>query len=455
MSGWPREAEWRELLRRASKQATRDLLDTLADIAVRDDKLAYKAVCALIVHEMKQMKACYRLKLLYVMSTILRQSKSRRADKDRYAPRFAPLLDTVADLLAVLPAEQLASVIKVLDLWWCDDIFDPATTAALQARFKALLEAARAGGGNGSRGGGGGGGRAAADGSSGMGTATRPTLSVSGATTIGMPPPGSYQQQLQQQQQQYPPRQQVLQQPLSPAAILLSSMSPGSFSADPPADTAPPSAAASQGQPPTLLSKSVGGGAAAGDSLSSVPPPAVAPSMHTVGSSSQLLPHSAAEPPAAVYDPFDVLGDGGGGSVLPIMPAVPACSVAGTGTPPLQQQPGELMRPSAWQQDQQPPPPPPYWPALPLPAPYQHPLPPSNQQLPPPPPYQPPPPPPPILQARIEDAGAPRLPLPPQPPPLADVVKAPLALHGNGALGAEPRKRKSRWDPAAGAGDER
>jgi hypothetical protein len=345
-------------------------------------------------------------------------------------------------------------VIKVLDLWWCDDIFDPATTAALQARFKALLEAARAGCGNGSRGGGEGG-RAAADGSSGMGTATRPTLSVSGATTIGMPPPGSYQQQLQQQQQQYPPRQQFLQQPLSPAAILLSSMSPGSFSADPPTDTAPPSAAASQGQPPMLLSKSVGGGAAAGDSLSSVPPPAVAPSLHTVGSSSQLLPHSAAEPPAAVYDPFDVLGDGGGGSVLPVMPAVPAHSVAGTGTPPLQQQPGELTRPSAWQQDQQPPPPPPYRPALPLPTPHQHPLPPSNQQLPPPPPYQPPPPPPPILQARVEGAGAPQLPLLPPPPPLADVVAAPLlASHGTGALGSEPRKRKSRWDPAAGAGDE-
>lgn len=48
---------------------------------------AYKAVCALIVHEMKQLKPAYRLKLLYVMSAILRQSKSRRGERDKYGER--------------------------------------------------------------------------------------------------------------------------------------------------------------------------------------------------------------------------------------------------------------------------------------------------------------------------------------------------------------------------------
>lgn len=36
---WEREDEWRDLLQRASSKATKALLDTLADIAVQDDKL--------------------------------------------------------------------------------------------------------------------------------------------------------------------------------------------------------------------------------------------------------------------------------------------------------------------------------------------------------------------------------------------------------------------------------
>lgn len=36
---WEREDEFRSLLRRAAKKATKDILDSLADIAIRDDKL--------------------------------------------------------------------------------------------------------------------------------------------------------------------------------------------------------------------------------------------------------------------------------------------------------------------------------------------------------------------------------------------------------------------------------
>jgi hypothetical protein len=36
---WEKEAEWRQLLQRAAKKATRDSVDTLADMAVRDDKV--------------------------------------------------------------------------------------------------------------------------------------------------------------------------------------------------------------------------------------------------------------------------------------------------------------------------------------------------------------------------------------------------------------------------------
>lgn len=136
MSGWEREAEFRSLLQKVSAKATKDALDTVADIAVRDDKVvcypvlpcrcqaaalllllllflarfppacqhaipspspcqqppwrqAYKAVCALLVHEMKALKPSYRLRLFYALSAILRQSKSRRGERDKYgAPRL-------------------------------------------------------------------------------------------------------------------------------------------------------------------------------------------------------------------------------------------------------------------------------------------------------------------------------------------------------------------------------
>lgn len=134
---WEREEEFRGLLRRAAGKASKELLDTLADIAVRDDKVvsrglgtacngqhraaerlcpgaplrrchrvchpmpptphphrpllplhprpqAYKAVCALVVHEMKQAKMHHRLRLLYAASTIMRHSKARRKDRDKY-----------------------------------------------------------------------------------------------------------------------------------------------------------------------------------------------------------------------------------------------------------------------------------------------------------------------------------------------------------------------------------
>ncbi|PRW20459.1 splicing arginine serine-rich 15 [Chlorella sorokiniana] len=151
---WEREEEFRSLLRRAAKKATKELLDSLADIAIRDDKVAYKAVCALILHEMKQLKPGYRLKLLYVMNEILRQSKARRGERDKYAARFAPLLDNLVGLLAPLNAEQLGSVLKIVDIWWRDEIFDAPTVAQLQQQFRGLRATAASGrGGGGSSGG--------------------------------------------------------------------------------------------------------------------------------------------------------------------------------------------------------------------------------------------------------------------------------------------------------------
>jgi len=41
-------------------------------------------VCALLLHEMKALKPAYRLKLFFVASAILRQSKSRRGERDKY-----------------------------------------------------------------------------------------------------------------------------------------------------------------------------------------------------------------------------------------------------------------------------------------------------------------------------------------------------------------------------------
>lgn len=45
---------------------------------------AYKAVVALIMHEMKALKPAYRLKLFFVASAILRQSRARRGERDKY-----------------------------------------------------------------------------------------------------------------------------------------------------------------------------------------------------------------------------------------------------------------------------------------------------------------------------------------------------------------------------------
>lgn len=129
-SGWAREDEFRDLLHKAASKATTRILDDIAALAIRDDKVvrrggrggastlvhcacfffcllrhppapphcrpvpsppsrppawqAYKAVSGLLLHEMKQLRPQYRLKLLYVLSAILRQSKERRGDKDKY-----------------------------------------------------------------------------------------------------------------------------------------------------------------------------------------------------------------------------------------------------------------------------------------------------------------------------------------------------------------------------------
>lgn len=169
---WEREEQFRSLLHRAAKKASREMIDTIADIAVRDDKVvsgcrrslplcrphsapltercspglarlnacqalplplnrtrtqllasirrlhasyvaenhhfqtskpsarlpcpqAYKAVCALLLHEMKQLKPAYRLKLFFLASAILRQSKSRRGDRDKYGELGAGRQDGV------------------------------------------------------------------------------------------------------------------------------------------------------------------------------------------------------------------------------------------------------------------------------------------------------------------------------------------------------------------------
>lgn len=127
---WEREAEFRALLQRCASKASREGLETLADIAVRDDRVrwagrdlggvaraggrvgcsrclllarlrrgraarvhalppqvAYKAVCGLIVHEMKHCKPGGRLRLLYALSAILRASKARRGERDKYGER--------------------------------------------------------------------------------------------------------------------------------------------------------------------------------------------------------------------------------------------------------------------------------------------------------------------------------------------------------------------------------
>ena len=61
-------------------------------------------MCALILHEMKGLKPHYRLKLLYVMSAILRQSKSRRGERDKYGgcPPPAPPRAASSRLLLLL-----------------------------------------------------------------------------------------------------------------------------------------------------------------------------------------------------------------------------------------------------------------------------------------------------------------------------------------------------------------
>ncbi len=43
---WEREEEFRSLLRRAATKATKDMLDTIADIAIRDDKVVGCQRCA-------------------------------------------------------------------------------------------------------------------------------------------------------------------------------------------------------------------------------------------------------------------------------------------------------------------------------------------------------------------------------------------------------------------------
>ncbi len=483
---WEREEQFRSLLHRAAKKASREMIDTIADIAVRDDKVvsgcrrslplcrphsapltercspglaclnacqalplplngtrtqllasirrlhasyvaenhhfqtskpsarlpcpqAYKAVCALLLHEMKQLKPAYRLKLFFVASAILRQSKSRRGDRDKYgelgagrqdgvgwqawmvaccttvgwrlrlharsaashallladarkvggcpphpapnpaarppatlpihlshllpttwatpapaAARFAPLLDGMADLLATLPADQLASVLKVLDVWWRDEIFPPATVAALQKRFSGLLEAARQGGGGAGSSGGGAGAVAAV--SPALGVAA----SASGAAAAAAAPP--------------PPQ--------------LSSMSPGSLSGQAGAAAAGSSqgqayAAAAAAQA-SQVSKAAGGSTpvppAAADSLSSRPLAAAAanPPLHTVGSSSQLLRQQSTE----AYDPLAAALEQPGSMLAAALPPVPMQSSGVPPPPPPILAPGQPPA-GAWQQLQQ------------------------------------------------------------------------------------------------------
>ncbi|PSC69158.1 splicing arginine serine-rich 15 [Micractinium conductrix] len=284
---WGREEQFRGLLQKAARKASRESIDTIADIAIRDDKVAYKAVVALIMHEMKALKPAYRLKLFFVASAILRQSRARRGERDKYAPRFKPLLNSLADLLAPLAADQLASVLKVLDVWWRDEVFDAPTVAALQTRLKGLLMASQAGGG--------------AAGSSGGGGAQGMAASASGA---GAAAP----------------------QHSSPAVLRRSPLSPGSLSgggvAVGAASSLGPAAAPAAPAQPSQASLATGGTtaafASATESLGSRPPSQPSVPLHTVGSSSQLMQQGG-----DAYDPL--------GIDLPPLPAAPAAAAPAAG----------------------------------------------------------------------------------------------------------------------------
>jgi hypothetical protein len=82
---WEREHEFQAVLASIGKKATKDLLDLAAELAVADDKFAYKAVCGLIVREMKRLKPHYRVRLFYLVSSVVRRSISERGlSKDKY-----------------------------------------------------------------------------------------------------------------------------------------------------------------------------------------------------------------------------------------------------------------------------------------------------------------------------------------------------------------------------------
>lgn len=116
---WAREAEFRELLARCCKKATKDSLEEIAALAVKEERQVrhrrskehrlapgtclhlcwaatppfhccpqgYKHISALLVRELKVLKPHYRLKCFYALSAIVRLSVKTLGAKDKYGER--------------------------------------------------------------------------------------------------------------------------------------------------------------------------------------------------------------------------------------------------------------------------------------------------------------------------------------------------------------------------------
>ncbi|BDA42569.1 probable SR-related and CTD-associated factor 8 at N-terminal half [Coccomyxa sp. Obi] len=136
---WERETDFEELLVKGIKKTTKSSIDEVVALAIDEEKWGYKHVVGLLKKAMAKGKKD-RIKVLYIISSICRKSRSQLGAKDKYAQRFTPVLPSIAKLLAEAPAEDLVQADKVLQTWRRDSTFDSYALA----EFEEILKKGRA-----------------------------------------------------------------------------------------------------------------------------------------------------------------------------------------------------------------------------------------------------------------------------------------------------------------------
>ncbi|KAF8064692.1 hypothetical protein HT031_003494 [Scenedesmus sp. PABB004] len=146
---WEREAEFKALLAKCAKKASKSALDGLAAIAVEDHATCYKAAPALMERALRHAPpGLARLHVMYGVGKVLRGARRALKARSKYGERFGPLLPGMFEALGEgLPADEGPALAKLLASWRAEGVLTGAQVDACEAKLPAELRGAAGGGG--------------------------------------------------------------------------------------------------------------------------------------------------------------------------------------------------------------------------------------------------------------------------------------------------------------------